>query len=244
MSKKIVLINLFILVCCSFSLGQKLIYKDSIPEDRIISNYGPNKTHFIYLYIGNNLPVLNQENYKYSTSTINPQFGIAYKFKINEKLSSGVRLGYSFRKNEWKSESFRNIYQSNSNFDFLNTTNKFEAFNLSHESISTLFFRYASKKAGDRIPDYIELGVFAFFEISGKISAVVEEPIQGNYSITSEKRTYYPSHYNNDIRYGINLRKGVGLINLYTNFYLSDILSELNDPAYLDVGVEINLPFY
>jgi hypothetical protein len=242
MNRKIAFTIIVALLSCSFSFGQKLIYKDSIPEIRDVGNYGPNRTHFVYLYLGNNLPVLNQENYRYSISTITPQFGIAYKYKLNENFSSGIRIGYSFRKNEWKSESFRKTYRNNLDFEFLNTAHKFKAFNLSHEALGMIFFRNSPHKAGDRIPKYFEIGAFSYFEMFGKISAIVETDTQGSYTNTIKKRSYYDSHYNHDLKYGINLRTGVGFINLYTNIYLYNIINDRHDPAFIDVGVEINVP--
>lgn len=211
--------------------------------NKIDNNFGSNKKHFAYSYIGIGFmtPPTEDEgaNIIYGKSHTFT-YGIKYKYKIANVFSIGLGINYNYQTWHLKQDESKLIPDN-----ILYDKEKISTNNIASE----VFFRFNFGKRDNSIGNYIDIAPYGEWVYKSEreltlSSANSNLTIGEEYNVITNVHLNYVNRYN----YGLKLRFGLGRLSIFgkyrmSDFFTQDFKSSLSNTELdrLVVGIEIGL---
>ncbi len=227
MKKSILALIAFFFV---FNLSaQNILFEKDTEELYSISEFGPNRKHFMYLYGGMGFYSVSSSDFKqFNTNEV--FLGVRYKRKFSSSFSGGTTF-------YWKHSNFR----YNTDPEIIDEGTFYDKEKLNVNAFGTeLYLRINfDPDRGNYVGDYIDLGGYGEWLFSNAYKTYEKS----GYSLFKKKKTVYRQlNEVQDLGYGILLRMARNRFVLFINYRVSDYFeSDKNEPARAVVGLELSL---
>jgi hypothetical protein len=235
---------LFLLAFLSItSIGFSQEVEEEFEEEDSVTNFGPNKLHYVHPYVGVGFAVSPSEGeggdvlYGKSHSIT---AGLRYKLRIVDMFAIGVDLNYTYYAWHLKQVDSKRIPSA-----ALYDKEKFLTDNLG----GAFFLRFNIGKRINTIGNYVDLGAYGEWMYDNSYKAyweynVASDPTGFESYIATQKNLVYLENLN----YGLLARAAYGKYALSVKYRMSDIfgndfkalVSEAEFPRWM-VGIEIGL---
>jgi len=220
----------FISLFFVFNLSaQNILLEKDTEELYSISDFGPNRKHFMHLYGGMGFYSVSSSNFKgFNTNEIFA--GLRYKRKFSSSFSGGTAF-------YWKHSNFR----YNTDPEIIDEGTFYDKEKLNVNAFGTeLYLRINfDPERGNYIGDYIDIGGYGEWLFSNAYKMYEKS----GYALFKKKKTVYRQLEEvNDFGYGILLRMARSRFVLFINYRISDYFdTHTNEPARAVVGLELGL---
>ncbi len=235
-TKLFVIITFLLFSGINYGKAQRVILSDTIPQSKKKVLFGKNRMHYsaLYLSLGLNVSKANIGT-KNNAFYLETELGGLYKVKINEYLSTGLRVGFSLNSVNYTPGSdsiFPVQYHSG-----------LVGVNLKNYNLNTgLFLRFNFNKRGAIAGKYIELQFLNKYKLFQQLKSKYEDT--SGYNTTIEKTSI--AKYDDGIRLvqGLELSYNNNYMAVYARYYFTDFLqAELNAPKFY-FGLRLNLDVF
>ena len=226
----------FVLFVCiaSFSVATaQTVLLHEEPEDTIISQFGPNRTHFLHTYMGFGL--LFGQNLEGAKTTVPGSsewhFGVRYKLRLGETVSLGLETAYRISTYKLRQEEGK----------LLPDTVLHDAEQLRQEWLEPAFYlRINSGLRGNRIGRFVDAGIAAPLLLSSAHFTEDELPDGQIREVTTRRLPYIePMVWKAFLRLGFN-----NLV-FYGEYRLTDLIQpESGFPQLPAMSVGLQIGFH
>lgn len=234
---KILLISAILLLSSITIKAQRTLLFEDVDKELATrsTNYGPNKTHYVHLYLlggqilgetADSLPInfLGSNNYG---------VGVRYKNKITKWWSHGLELAYNYQ--------IFNIAQKNNKSFRGNKQYEKERLN-QHQLNPAYYWRFKIGRAGNYLGNYFDIGAYGSWTFANSHVWKTKENVA---DAKLAKIKYKQVNYLNPLEYGAIVRIGFNKIAITGKYRLTDIIKEQPNSTptlpRLTIGVDIKI---
>lgn len=214
--------KIFLLLCYSSFLyispvfAQDVLLEQSLANDTISNNKGPNKKNFAHFFIGLGLTIGQPEKKGADIITglsQNYQVGYRHKFKINNFYSFGGELFYQSIGYRLKQDSAKLLPN--------NVLHDKES--ISIKSLNgAIYNRINVGKRGNYIGNFIDIGAFAGWNFTATHNSVDKHQVANNAGASVTEVINRGLIFTEDFQYGLHARIGFNKIVFWCSYRLSN----------------------
>ncbi|HRZ43493.1 MAG TPA: hypothetical protein P5228_12410 [Bacteroidales bacterium] len=215
--------------------AQEVVLDETVSEEVFSRRFGPNGQHFVYRYFSWYIPVsrLSEQVVKpFASSEVD--FGVLYKYRLNNYLSTGGDFRAEFVSYRMKNMNTLQPYQ---------LLPEWEKERVTQINITLAWFgRVNFGKRGNHLGKYLDAGVFGGYSLFNSHIFLGED--KATDTKVNTQRNYLP--YLHRWAWGFHAGFGSNYLKISARYRMSDylIMGKVNggDLPKLMIGLEIGIP--